>query len=186
MKGEGLPPGQRLTDQFPILHMGAVPPFSPDTWDFTLRGEVETDLRFTWPQFQALPRVRQRGDFHCVTGWSRLEDQWEGVRVRDLLAFAQPRPGTSCVLFLAEGDYTTNLPLEEAMGEDVLLALELNGAPLSPEHGSPVRLLVPSRYAYKSAKWLRGISLSRELKLGYWESRGYSSTADPWSEDRYA
>lgn len=181
-----VPPGQRLTESFPVLHIGLVPIFSPARWEFTVEGEVEVQLSLTWPEFQALPRTAQRSDFHCVTGWSRLGDEWGGVRVRDLLALARPQPEARFALFVAEAGYATNLTLAEALADDVLLALKFNGGMLSPEHGGPVRLLVPSKYAYKSAKWLRGVVLTREPRLGYWERRGYSSTADPWKEDRYS
>jgi len=181
-----LPPGQRLTEGFPILHLGPVPPFTPASWDFVVEGEVENPLHLAWTQFQSLPRVTRRSDFHCVTGWSRLGDEWEGIPVGSLLALARPRPEARFALVVAEGGYTTSLTLAELSEDDVLLALRLNGAELPPEHGGPVRLLVPRKYAYKSAKWVRGIRLSREEQWGYWERRGYSQRADPWRQERYA
>ncbi|MBI2919003.1 MAG: molybdopterin-dependent oxidoreductase [Chloroflexi bacterium] len=183
-----LPPNQRLTEKFPVLHLGPVPAIPEATWQFTVEGEVEAPIHLTRSDLQTLPRTVQRSDFHCVTGWSRLGDEWEGVRVRDVLALAIPtgRDGAGFALFLAEGGYTTDLALADATATDVLLAVKFNGAPLTPEHGGPVRLLVPSKYAYKSAKWVRGVVLSRERQLGYWESRGYSTSADPWKDDRYS
>ncbi|MEK7847867.1 MAG: molybdopterin-dependent oxidoreductase, partial [Chloroflexota bacterium] len=153
-KGQGapekarVPPNQKLTEKFPVLHLGPVPTFSPAAWEFTVEGEVESPLRLTWQQLQALPRTTQRSDFHCVTGWSRLGDEWEGVLVRDVLALAMPQPGARFALFVAEGGYTTDLTLAEALADDVLLAMKFNGEALSPEHGGPLRLLVPSKYAY--------------------------------------
>jgi len=185
-KKPSVPPGQKLTDKFPVLHLGPVPSIPPDSWTFTVEGEVEVPLRTTWAQLQALDQVSQASDFHCVTGWSHLGDVWGGVRVRTLLAPARPRPAARYCLFMAEGGYTTDLTLTEASADDVLLAIKLNGAPLSAEHGGPVRLLVPTKYAYKSAKWVLGVVLLADKRLGYWESRGYSSSADPWKEERHS
>lgn len=183
-----LPPNQRLTEKFPVLHLGPVPAISLASWQFTVEGEVEAPIRLTWSDFEALPQTVQRSDFHCVTGWSRLGDEWEGVRVRDVLALSSRRSRDEArfALFLTEGGYTTDLTLAEATADDVLLAVKLNGAALTADHGGPVRLLVPSKYAYKSAKWVRAVVLSLEKRLGYWESRGYSTTANPWKDDRYS
>ncbi len=186
MKEKLLPPGQRTAKDFPVLHLGEVPVFKPDAWDFFVDGEVKNPLRIGWKEFNKLPRVKQINDFHCVTGWSRLGDEWEGIQVKLLLDMAQPGPEAKYALIFAEGNYTTSLPLKDLMEENVLLALNFNGKPLEPIHGGPVRSLVPVLYAYKSAKWVRGIRLYKELHPGFWESRGYSESADPWKEERYS
>ena len=189
MKGkEGglrLPPGQRLTEDFPVLHMGRVPPFDEGTWDFVVEGLVEEPLRLTWPQFEALPRAVSVSDFHCVTGWSRFDNRWEGVLFQTIADRVCPRPDARFVTAFAESGYTTSLPLAEFMAEDVVLAYAHDGQPLRPEHGGPLRLVVPRTYAYKSVKWLRGLRFTQEQELGYWEQRGYSNSADPWKEERY-
>lgn len=180
-----LPPGQKITNQFPILDLGENPSFNPGTWDFIIEGEVTNTMRTGWAELLKFPTVTQRSDFHCVTGWSRLNDEWEGIQVRALLEFAGPMAEAKYALAFAEGKYTTSLLLSDLLEEDVLLALKFNGNPLEPIHGGPIRLLVPKKYAYKSAKWVRGIKLYKEPVLGYWESRGYSNSADPWKEERY-
>lgn len=181
-----VPPGQQVTNEFPVLHIGEVPSFDPASWLFFVEGDVQNPLKLGWADFLQLPRRKQVSDFHCVTGWSRLGDEWEGVPARTLVEKACPRPEARQALIVAEGDYTTNLPLAELAADDVLLALRFNGRALGPEHGGPVRLLVPRKYAYKSAKWVRGFRLLCCEELGFWEKRGYSHTADPWTEDRYA
>ena len=186
MKEKLLPPGQRIAKDFPVLHLGEIPVFKPDAWDFFVDGEVNNPFRISWEEFDKLPKVKQTNDFHCVTGWSRLGDEWEGIQVKLLLDMAQPGPEAKYALIFAEGNYTTSLPLKNLMEENVLLALYFNGKPLEPIHGGPVRSLVPVLYAYKSAKWVRGIRLYKELHPGFWESRGYSESADPWKEERYA
>jgi len=174
------------TDQFPVVTAVGAPKFDPSTWDFFVDGEVENPLRLTWREFLGLPRVTQRSDFHCVSGWSRLDDQWEGVRARTVVEMARPRRSARYVLLVAERPYTSNLPLEDLLGEDVLLALRFNGQELEPAHGGPVRLLVPKKYGYKSVKWIRGFRLLEREELGYWEAQGWSSSADPWREERTA
>lgn len=181
-----LPPGQKIAKDFPVLHLGEVPAFNPVTWDFFLDGEVRSPVKIGWEIFGKLPRVKQISDFHCVTGWSRLGDEWEGIHVKFLLEMAQPTPEAKYALAFAEGDYTTSLSLKDLMDDDVILALYFRGKPLEPIHGGPVRLHIPKKYAYKCAKWVRGIRLYKALQLGFWESRGYSDSADPWKEERYA
>ena len=181
-----VPPGQFVTPRWPILHHGSVPPFDPATWDFRVFGLVEESLRFTWEEFLALPRVTVTGDLHCVTRWSKLDNTWEGVAARELMKRAGVRPDARFVLFHAEGGYTANLPLATFDDDDVVLALKHNGEDLTPEHGYPLRAVVPKRYAWKSAKWLRGIELLAADRPGFWEEYGYSSSADPWREERFA
>lgn len=184
--GGRLPPRQQQVEDFPVLHLGQVPVFNPHEWRFVVEGAVAQPLSLTWEGLLQLPWQKQRSDFHCVTGWSRLDDDWEGVPAKAVLGLAQPSIEAGHVLVLAAGGYTTNLRLTELLGDDVMLALSFNGQPLAAIHGGPVRLLVPKLYTYKSAKWVTGFRVSREEVLGFWEQRGYSNTADPWKEDRYA
>lgn len=181
-----LPPGQYLVKNFPVLHLGPVPPFDPGTWDLRVEGEVGNPLRLSRAELLALPRVARKSDFHCVTGWTRLDNAWEGVFFRTVADLARPRPGASSVTIEAEAGYLTSLPLEDLLREDVLLAYRLDGKDLAPEHGWPLRLVVPHKYSYKAAKWVRLIRFTQEQEPGYWEQRGYSSSADPWKEERYA
>lgn len=181
-----VPPGQTVTKKFPELHVGAVPAFDPSAWDFRVYGEVGQPLVFSYDQFMQLPTVVRLSDFHCVTGWSKLDNEWEGVSFLELMRMADLKSVARYVVVHAEGEYTTNAPLEDMMSEDVLLAYRHNSANLSPEHGWPLRLVVPSLYAYKSAKWLRALELTVEDRPGYWEVRGYHNRGDPWKEERYA
>ncbi|HLE02916.1 MAG TPA: sulfite oxidase-like oxidoreductase [Dehalococcoidia bacterium] len=181
-----LPPGQHLVRDLPVLHLGSVPRFDPRTWDLRVEGEVEEPLRFSWAEFLALPRVVRKSDVHCVTGWTRLDNDWEGVLFQTLADLARPRPEARFVTIEAEAGYFTSLPLDDLLREDVLLAYRLDGKDLAPEHGWPLRLVVPHKYIYKSAKWVRAIRFTREQEPGFWEQRGYSNSADPWKEERYA
>ena len=181
-----LPPNQRLTTNFPVLHFGRVPEFDKRTWDFRVEGLVEKPLRLTYDEFLALPKTVDVSDFHCVTGWSRFDNKWEGVRFSDIAKIAEPKDNARFVTIEAEGGYTTSMPLSELMEPDVLFAYNYNGMPLEPIHGGPLRLVVPKKYAYKSAKWVRRIVFTEEQELGFWEQRGYSNSADPWKEERYS
>ena len=182
---ERVPPGQRVTERFPVLTYGEAPRVPPEAWRFALEGLVETPIALTLPDLLALPQVELTRDFHCVTGWSRLDVAWRGVRVKDLLEKARPRPEAVAALVESYGGYTTNLLLEDLLREDVLLAHTLFGKPLPPERGGPVRLLVPHLYAWKSAKWVRRIVLLDHLELGFWERLGYHWRGDPWKEERF-
>jgi DMSO/TMAO reductase YedYZ molybdopterin-dependent catalytic subunit len=179
-----VPPGQFPTPRWPVLHHGPIPPFDPATWDFRVFGLVERPLRLTWDEFRALPRTTATADLHCVSRWSKLDNAWEGVPARELVARARPAPEARFVLLHADGGYTANLPL--AALDDLLLALAHDGQELTPEHGYPVRAVVPGRYAWKSAKWLRAIELLADDRPGFWEQYGYSTNADPWREERFA
>ncbi|MBI4216921.1 MAG: sulfite oxidase-like oxidoreductase [Chloroflexi bacterium] len=181
-----IPPNQYQEQGFPVLHLGPIPTFDPATWDFRAEGLVERPLRLTWEEFRRLPSVVDASDFHCVTGWSRLDNRWEGVRFRAIAELAQVKPQAAFATILAEHGYTTSLPLAELMEEEVLFAWVWEGQPLTPEHGYPLRLVVPQKYAYKSAKWVRGVRFTARQEPGYWEARGYSNTADPWREERYS
>ncbi|MBI4329434.1 MAG: sulfite oxidase-like oxidoreductase [Chloroflexi bacterium] len=181
-----LPPGQYLTDKFPVLTYGASPRIETKVWTFEVKGLVKQPVTLTWAEIHRLPLARVTSDFHCVTGWSRLDNVWEGVRVRDVLALAEPLPEARHVMAFCYGGYTTNLPLEAVTAENVLVAFLHDGRDLERDHGGPARLLVPSRYGYKSAKWVRGLELLAEEERGFWEVHGYHSNADPWTEERYS
>ena len=186
-KREGLlPPGQSLTLKWPVLHHGSVPTFDPKTWDFRIYGLVEAPLRFTWEQFNALPKVSRTSDFHCVTRWSRFDNAWEGVAFRELLSRVKLKPGAAYVLVHAEQGFTANVPLADLDREGVLLATHHDGSPLTPEHGYPVRLIVPHLYAWKSVKWMRGLEFLDRDVPGFWEQNGYHMYGDPWREQRFS
>jgi len=183
---ERIPPNQRITAKFPVLHIGPIPKFDRKAWDFVVEGLVENPLRFTYEEFLKLPKVASVSDFHCVTGWSKLDNRWEGVAFKTIFNMVKPLKKARYVTVVAEANYTTSLPLEELLENDVLLAYGHDDKPLAPEHGGPLRLVVPKKYAYKSAKWVRKLRFTEEQELGYWEKRGYSNTADPWKEERYS
>jgi len=181
-----IPPGQRETRDFPVLDLGIRPALTHDNWRLTLCGLVAREVTLDWAALMALPQARIRCDFHCVTTWSQLDMDWEGVRARDVVALAAPLPAARFVTLHGYDDYTTNLPLAALYDDDVLIAHGFDDAPLADEHGGPVRLLVPQRYGWKSAKWLRAIEFHAEDRPGYWEVRGYHNEADPWKEERYS
>ena len=180
-----VPPGQYLTEGFPVLTVGPDPDFDLAAWDFKLYGEVEDELELSWEKLQALPQTDVKTDIHCVTRWSKLDTSWRGVRVRDLLEKARLRPEGKFVMAYSDGGYTTNLPLDVVMDDDVLVAHTYDGKPLEPDHGAPLRLLVPKRYFWKSAKFLRRIEVMSEDRMGFWELNGYHNDADPWKEQRH-
>lgn len=198
VRSEGrLPPGQSLTNRFPVLHYGPIPGFNAATWDFRITGEVENELRFNWSEFQQLPRTRLKMDIHCVTRWSKFDTEWEGVAVRTLIdrGLLKLKPTARYVLEMAEYGFTTNLPLEVVLAENFLLATHYNGEPISPEHGYPLRGVVgaiPGRddlatpYLWKGAKWLRGLQFLAQDRLGFWEKAGYHNDADVWKEERFS
>lgn len=181
-----IPPGQKQVHDFPVLDLGLEPEVSQSSWNLRLFGLVEQEREFNWTTFNALPQVGITTDFHCVTRWSQLDMDWKGVLARDLLRFVRPKDNARFVTLHGADEYTTNLPLEALLDEDVILAHSVFGRPLSPEHGGPVRLIVPKRYAWKSAKWLTGIEFHEEDRPGFWEVRGYHNEADPWQEERFA
>ena len=179
-----VPPGQFLSNKFPVLTYGSTPKVDLDTWKFRVFGLVEQEVELTWDQFTKLPWTSVTADFHCVTQWSSLDNTWEGVTFPELMALAQPKPEAKFVMAHCFGGYTTNLPLEVAM-EEGLLVHKQDGEPLGEGHGWPLRLIIPSRYGWKSAKWLNGIELIAEDAPGFWEQRGYNNNADPWKEERF-
>jgi DMSO/TMAO reductase YedYZ molybdopterin-dependent catalytic subunit len=181
-----VPPGQVLTDKFPVLSYGPTPRFDPAKWDFRVLGEVEEALRFSYEQFRALPQSSQVSDFHCVTTWSRLDNKWEGVSVRELMKLVKLKPAARFVIVHCDGGYTTNLSVEDFLQDDVMLAHRHDGRDLTPDHGWPLRLIVPRLYGWKSAKWMRAIEFSAENRRGFWEVRGYHNRGEPWAEERYS
>ena len=182
-----IPPGQTLSapDRWPLLHFGPVPKTDLATWDFKVFGLVESELRLDYGELRALPKAEQVSDIHCVTGWSRLGDTWTGVPIREILERVRPKPEAKYVTAHCEYGYTTGMPLDVLADDDVMLCYGWNGEDLTPEHGWPLRLLVPKKYFWKSAKWLRGLEFLPAGRLGFWEQRGYHDEADPWKEQRY-
>jgi DMSO/TMAO reductase YedYZ molybdopterin-dependent catalytic subunit len=180
-----VPPGQYLTERFPVLTVGKNPKFDLETWDFGVFGGVENRLRLTWDELMALPQKEIVTDIHCVTRWSKLDTVWRGVPVSEMLDRAGVMKDVTHVMAYSDGGYTTNLPLEVALDDDVLLAHTYDGKPLEPEHGAPLRLLVPKRYFWKSAKFLRKLELMPADRMGFWELNGYHNDADPWQEQRH-
>lgn len=180
-----LPPGQRKTTNWPVLDLGAKPNIPLDRWRLQVDGLVEQPVRLDWAAFQALPQTDFESDIHCVTSWSRFDNRWRGVAVRDLLARVLPKPEARFVTLHSFDTYTTNLPLEMFAAEDALLATHWDGAPLSLEHGGPMRAVVPQLYFWKSAKWVKRIEFHEADRPGFWEERGYHNHGDPWREQRY-
>src|SRR5215216_7965736 len=178
-----LPPGQYPEQAFPVLSAGPTPRTRLDQWDLRLIGEVDSPRRWTWQEFQALPRETVTVDIHCVTKWSKFDTVWEGVSLDTLLEGVET--GADYLIAHCDGGYTTNLPLEDVTGGKAWIAHTYEGEPLSPEHGGPARLLVPHLYFWKSAKWVRGLRLVAEDEPGFWESLGYHNHGDPWREQRY-
>ncbi len=186
IKTEGrVPPGQSLTQKFPVLHYGPVPRFDEATWSLSVFGEVEKEMAWNWQEFRQIPTVQVKADIHCVTGWSKFDTVWEGPRFRDFIQLFGVKPAARYVIAHSEYGFTTNLPLETMLEDDVLLAWKFNGQFLEPDHGFPVRTLVPRRYFWKSAKWLRKLEFSKADKPGFWEQAGYHNDGDPWKEERY-
>ena len=196
MRQEGrLPPGQSLTEKFPVLHYGPIPPFDESLWDFRIWGEVEKPLKLSWAEFLQLPRKVMNYDLHCVTRWSKFDTQWEGISIRSLIdsGLLKIQPSARFVMQRAEYDFSSNLPLEIVLSERFMLATHFNGQPLTPEHGFPLRGVVgalPGKksgqdvYFWKGAKWLRGLEFTAEDHKGFWEKAGYHNEAKIWNEER--
>ncbi len=183
---EPLPPGQVLTEKWPVLTFGATPQIDLRRWTFRIFGAVEAERIWTWEEFLMFPRAEVVSDVHCVTRWSRFNNRWEGARPRDLLAGVRIRPEARYVMVHAENDYTTNVPLDALLDDDVLLAVKHDGEDLHPDHGGPCRLVIPKLYFWKSAKWARGFELMEVNAPGFWEQNGYHLNADPWKDERYS
>jgi DMSO/TMAO reductase YedYZ molybdopterin-dependent catalytic subunit len=181
-----LPVGQTITVKWPVLDLGVQPDISLKEWKLTIDGEVEHPVTLTWNDFMELPQTEDVSDFHCVTTWSKLNIGWKGVRFADLAALVMPKENATHIMCYGYDDYSTNLALEEALKPDVLLVHTAEGGPLPKEHGGPVRMITPQLYAWKGSKWINRIEFMTENRLGFWEERGYSSTAYPWRNDRYS
>lgn len=181
-----LPPGQHLTPGFPVLDLGIRPEIPLQDWRLEIRGRVENPKTFTWDEFNALPQFEDVSDFHCVTTWSKFDVRWSGVAFFTIAELVKPLPDARHVLFECYDGYTTNVRLEDVMDDDVLVATSYDGKPLPRDHGGPARVIIPKLYAWKGAKFIRSIEFSATDKPGFWEVRGYSNTADPWSEDRFS
>ncbi|HKV58703.1 MAG TPA: sulfite oxidase-like oxidoreductase [Ktedonobacteraceae bacterium] len=182
---ERLPAGQYLTKKWPILSYESTPKFDAEKYRFKVWGTVAEPFELTWDELLALPRVQLTSDFHCVTTWSRFDNAWEGVHIREILQRAKPLPEAKFVTAHSFTGYTTNMPLADLDDDDVLIAFTHDGEQIEPDHGGPVRLIVPKLYAYKSAKWLSGLEFMEKDRPGFWEVRGYHNHADPWKEERY-
>jgi DMSO/TMAO reductase YedYZ molybdopterin-dependent catalytic subunit len=184
--GDRLPPGQKATDGWPVLHYGSIPKIDLETWKFEISGLVEEPVSFSWAEFMALPQVTSDNDIHCVTAWSKFDNTWQGVAVSEVLKRVKLKPEARHVMVHSYGGYTTNLPLEDIAAEGSLFAHTHEGQPLAKEHGWPLRLVVPHLYFWKSAKWVRGLVLLPDEKPGFWEMYGYHIRGDPWKEERYS
>jgi DMSO/TMAO reductase YedYZ molybdopterin-dependent catalytic subunit len=181
-----LPPGQKLTTGFPVLDLGVQPNIPLSEWKLSINGLVEKPSALSWDDFNRLPQVEDVSDFHCVTTWSKYDCKWKGVAFTTLYELVSPKAEAQFVYFTSNDGYSTNVPLEKCLDDDVLIATSFNDEPLALEHGAPARVIIPKLYAWKGAKFVSGITFLNEDKLGFWEVRGYSNTADPWTEDRYA
>ena len=183
--GPEAPPGQYVTEKFPVLTFGPTPNIDLDSWRFRVFGLVEDEATFDWNEFTGLGSVTLDAEFHCVTQWSRLENTWEGVPFAAIMEVIRPKPEARFVMAHCYGGYTTNVALDVLQDEDVLFANRHDGAPLAAEHGGPMRLVVPKRYGWKSAKWVNGLEFLAEDAPGFWEARGYHMDGDPWKEERF-
>ena len=186
LRQQRLPPSQSRTVKWPVLDASGPPELSGVQWSFSAGGFVKHPMQWNWSEFQALPRVKVLADFHCVTRWSQLDNLWEGVSTREIASRLEILPAARFALVRAyDGDWTTNMPLEAFLAEDALLADTRNGAPLTIEHGAPLRLIIPRLYAWKSAKWIRAVEFLAEDEAGFWEQAGYHMIGDPWKEERF-
>ena len=183
---ERIPQGQRQVHNFPVLDLGVKPAIPRETWELRIGGEVENPVVLKWADFMALPQIQDTSDFHCVTTWSQLDMTWDGVLFLTLAELVRPKPTATHVFFKGYDGYSTNNPIEVCLDDDVLVAHSWNGQPLAVEHGGPARVILPKRYAWKGSKWVREITFLDHDILGFWENRGYSNTADPWTEDRFS
>ena len=183
--GVNVPPGQYVTEKFPVLTFGPTPDIDLDTWQFKVFGLVEEQVTLDWQQFTSLPKVTVDAEFHCVTQWSRMDNTWEGVAFNELMKLVRPKPEASHIMAQCYGGYTTNLALDVLRDDDVLFAYRHDDAELTPEHGGPLRLVVPKRYGWKSAKWVNGLEFMAEDAAGFWEARGYHMEGDPLKEQRF-
>jgi DMSO/TMAO reductase YedYZ molybdopterin-dependent catalytic subunit len=182
---ERLPPGQSLTDGFPVLSAGPTPRVALDNWSFTLKDGPKPVMNWSWAEFNALPQTKMTRDIHCVTKWSKFNTPWEGVLIDDVFAEAGIEPPTQFMLAHSFDGYSTNVPVADLVDGKAMVALKYEGEPIHPEHGGPARLLVPHLYFWKSAKWVNGLQFTRQDEPGFWELRGYHIYGDPWREQRF-
>jgi len=180
-----LPPGQRLTQDFPVLDLGERPPIAPEDWRLTVSGLVDNPIDWGWQDFHGQPHVDLVTDIHCVTTWSRYDNRWQGISGRHFLSVVQPKLEAQFMVFHSHDGYTTNVPVKAFMDDEVILAHTWNGQPISREHGGPIRPIIPKLYLWKSAKWIKHITFLDKDAPGFWEVRGYHNDADPWKEERY-
>ncbi|GAB1582827.1 sulfite oxidase-like oxidoreductase [Phyllobacterium phragmitis] len=180
-----IPPGQSLTEGFPVLSAGPTPRIRPKDWSFTLKIGPKPVARWSWDEFNALPQTKMTRDIHCVTTWSKLDTRWQGVLIDDLLAEAGVEPPTDFILAHSYDGYSTNVPVKDLTGGKAMIALLYDGMPITPDHGGPARLLVPHLYFWKSAKWVNSLQFTERNEPGFWELRGYHIYGDPWREQRY-
>ena len=184
-RGDKVPPGQFVTEKFPVLTYGATPKIDLSSWQLRIFGLVEQELTLNWAEFKALPWSTVEADFHCVTQWSALDNRWEGVLFSELMELVKPKPEAEYIMAHCYGGYTTNIPAEAALEGNGILAHRRDGVELPVDHGWPIRLVIPNRYGWKSAKWLNGIEFMAQDKPGFWEQRGYNNNADPWKKERF-
>jgi DMSO/TMAO reductase YedYZ molybdopterin-dependent catalytic subunit len=181
-----VPPGQQVSNRMPILDLGTRPDVDLSEWSLEVAGEVDNPVTLSWVDFQNLPHVERTWDFHCVTGWSKLDARWAGVLLSDIIDLVQPKDGVVAVIFAGRDRYTTNVRYDEVVAQEAMIADQLEGTALALEHGGPARGVVPWLYAWKSAKFVSGISFANADEPGYWETRGYNNHADPWKEERFS
>jgi len=186
LRADRVPPGQKVTEELPVLQFGDVPEIDISEWTFRITGLVKEEVELSYEEFMSLPRIKVISDAHCVTGWSKLDNEWEGVSTSAVKDLASPLPEARYVMVHSADGYTTNLSLSDFLQPDALFAVKLNGGVLSVEHGFPVRLVVPGLYFWKSAKWVVGVEFMGENRPGYWEARGYHMRGDPWKGERYS
>jgi len=184
--GDRLPPGQKLTEGWPVLHYGGIPRFDKESWSFQIVGLVDEEVSFTYDEFRALPNSTVHCDIHCVTTWSKFDNDFTGVKFTDLMKHVRLKPEAKFAMIHSYGGYTTNVSLAELMDDDVLLAWQHNGKDLEPQHGWPLRMVVPKLYFWKSAKWVRGLQFIDRNRPGFWETYGYHLHGNPWTEERYS
>lgn len=185
LRKERIPPGLTQTESFPVLHYGSVPIIDLTKWKFKIYGLVEQDIALTFEEFASLPQVELHCDIHCVTGWSKLDNVFEGIQAIEIKKLVKIKSEAKFIMVHGENSFSTNLPIEDFFQEDVIFALKYEGKGITPEHGYPVRLIVPRLYFWKSAKWVTGVEFMAGDKLGFWESHGYHWHGDPWKEERY-
>jgi len=181
-----IPPGQRATTDFPLLHISDIPDLTRSNWTLEVTGECDEPFKLDWNAFTKLKTVATVSDFHCVTGWTRLDNHWVGIRIRNILKMSRARETAHFITFRSADGYTTSLPIEDCTGKDDILAFQWEGKELDKSRGGPVRAVIPGKYAYKSALWVVRLTLTKDQEPGYWEKRGYSNTADPWKQERYS